>query len=273
VIVLLRWLSLTLLSTLALAQQDSWKRPFPAHKIAGNLYYVGTEDLACFLITDPDGHILINTGLADSVPLIRDSVQKLGFKFEDIRILLTMQAHFDHVAGFAEIQKLTGAKVFATEQDAPVLEDGGKSDPILGEQYRFAPVKVDRKLKNGDSIRLGSTELRVHLTPGHTKGSVTYSMNLAHNGAKYSVLIANMGSVVMPLVGNAKYPQIAEDFANSFRVQKALKPEIWVAAHASHYGMHDKYKSGSFVDPSGYRQAIERFEKLYLERLERERSR
>ena len=126
--ILFRWLLLPLLGILALAQQDSWTKPFPAHKIVGNLYYVGTEDLACFLITNPDGHILINTGLADSVPLIRDSVQKLGFKFEDIRILLTMQAHFDHVAGFAEIQKLTGARVFATEQDAPVLEDGGKSD-------------------------------------------------------------------------------------------------------------------------------------------------
>jgi metallo-beta-lactamase class B len=144
-------------------------------------------------------------------------------------------------------------------------------DRRLGEQYRFAPVKVDRKLKNGDSIRLGGTELRVHLTPGHTKGSVSYSMNVVDNGAKYSVLIANMGSVVMPLAGNAKYPQIAEDFANSFRVQRALKPDIWVAAHASHYDMQRKHKAGSFVDSEGYRQAVERFEKLYLERLERER--
>jgi metallo-beta-lactamase class B len=144
-------------------------------------------------------------------------------------------------------------------------------DRRLGEQYRFAPVKVDRKLKNGDSIRLGGTEMRFHLTPGHTRGRVSYSMNVVDNGAKYSVLIANMGSVVMPLAGNAKYPQIAEDFANSFRVQRALKPDIWVAAHASHYDMQRKHKAGSFVDSEGYRQAVERFEKLYLERLERER--
>lgn len=268
---MLRSFFLILVSMSAFAQQEGWKRPFPAHKIAGNLHYVGTEDLACFLIATPEGHILINTGLADSVALIRASVQKLGYTLEDIRILLTQQAHYDHVAALGEIQKLTGAKMHATEEDAPVLEDGGRSDPFLGEQYRFAPVKVDRKLKDGDTVRLGGAELRVHLTPGHTKGSVSYSMAVVEDGKKYSVLIANMGTVVMPLVGNSAYPRIAEDFARAFRVQKALSADIWVAAHASHYGMQEKYKAGSFVDPEGYRRAVERFEKLYLQRLAQER--
>jgi glycerophosphoryl diester phosphodiesterase len=184
-----------------------------------------------------------------------------------------MQAHFDHVAGLAEIQRLTGAKMYATEPDAPVLEDGGKSDPFLGEQYRFAPIRVDRRLKDGDTITLGGTELHAHLTPGHTKGSVTYSMRIQDGSKTYNALIANMGTVVMPLLGNSKYPDIADDFARSFRVQKALSADIWVAAHASQYRMEEKLKAGSFVDPGGYRQAVDQHEKSYLEQLARERKR
>lgn len=118
--------------TAAAAWPPEWSRPFPAHKIAGNVYYVGTEDLACYLVTDPAGHILINTGMSDSVKTIRAGVEKLGFRFSDIKVLLTMQAHFDHVAAFAGIAKLTGAQVYATEADAGIIEDGGKSDPWLG---------------------------------------------------------------------------------------------------------------------------------------------
>ncbi|MPZ20333.1 MAG: subclass B3 metallo-beta-lactamase [Luteitalea sp.] len=268
---MLHSLFLMVLTMLLPAQQESWKAPFPAHKIAGNLHYVGTEDLACFLITTPEGHILINTGLADSAEMIRESVEKLGHKLEDIEILLIMQAHFDHVAALAEIQKLTRARLFATEADAPALEDGGRSDPFLPEEYRFTRVKVDRRLRDGDIVRLGGTELEVHLTPGHSKGSVSYSMSVVENGKTYSVAIANMGSVVMPLVDNEYYPRIVEDFAQSFRVQKTLAPDIWVAAHGSQCGMREKYEAGSFVDPEGYKQAIDRFENLYLEQLARER--
>lgn len=247
----------------------SWTRPFPAHRIAGNLFYVGTEDLACFLIATPQGHILVNTGLKDSVAGIRAGIEKLGYRFSDVKILLTMQAHFDHVAGFAEIQKATGAQVFATAPDAPVLEDGGKSDPFLGEEYRFAPVKVGRRLKDGDTVELGGTVLNVHLTPGHTKGSVTYSMKVSDGNKTYSVLLANMATVVMPLAGNPKYPAIAADFERTFRVQKALSADIWVAAHASQYGMQEKLKAGSFVDPAGYRRAVEHHEARFREELAR----
>lgn len=249
----------------------SWTKPYPAHKVTSNLFYVGTEDLACFLVTTPAGHILINTGLADSTPLIRQSVEKLGYKFSDIKILLTTQAHFDHVAAFGEVQKLTGAKIYATARDAPVLEDGGISDPLVGTKYRFTPVKVERKLKDKDTVELGGTVLHVHLTPGHTKGSVSYAMAISENGRKLNVLIANMNTVVMPLVGNKYYPQIAEDFERSFRVQKALAPDIWVAAHASQYGMQKKHQAGSFVDPDGYREVVAKYEKLFREQLAKER--
>lgn len=256
----------------AFAQADpAWRKPFPAHQIAGNLYYVGTEDLACFLLTTPEGHILVNTGLADSTPVIRESMKSLGFRLEDVRILLTNQAHFDHVAAMREVQKISGAQVYATEADAPVLEDGGKSDPYLGRTYWFAPVKVSRKLKDGDVVALGGTELKVVVTPGHTMGSVTYTTTVTDGGHKRSVAIANMGTVVMPLYGNSKYPQIASDFARTFEKQKQLAPEIWVAAHASQYGMAEKHKRGSFIDPQGYKRAVERHESLFLAEMERQR--
>ncbi|MGA7235699.1 MAG: subclass B3 metallo-beta-lactamase [Bryobacteraceae bacterium] len=260
------------LCAIAFAQPNpAWKRPFPPHKIAGNLYYVGTEDLACFLFVTPAGDILVNTGLADSTPLMRESFRKLGFRLEDVKILLTMQAHYDHVAAMNEIRKITGAKVYITEPDSPVLEDGGKSDPFLGPEYRFAPVKVDRRLKDGDVVSLGGTDLKVILTPGHTRGSVSYSTTLMDGGRKRSVLLANMNTVVMPLVGNRKYPQIAEDYERAYATQRQLTPDIWVAAHASQYNMAEKMKAGSFVDPQGYHQAIEHYQALFRETLEKER--
>lgn len=246
------------------ANPPEWSRPYPAHKVAGNVYYVGTEDLGCFLVTGNAGHILINTGLANSTPLIREGVEKLGFQFKDIKILLTMQAHYDHVAAFAEVQNLTGAKVYATVADAAVLEDGGKSDPYLSaKEYNFAPVKVERKLKDGDTVKLGSTELKVHLAPGHTMGSVSYSTEVTENGKKQSLLFANMGSVVMPLYGNPKYPGIIRDFEKTFEAQRKMKPDIWVAGHGSQYGMAAKHKAGSFVDPQGYHDAVEKYAKLF----------
>jgi metallo-beta-lactamase class B len=255
---------------LASGQYDSWRRPFPAHRIADNFFYVGTEDLACFLITTPEGHILINTGLADSTPLIRTSISKLGYRLEDVKILLTMQAHFDHVAAMSEIKRLSRAKLYATEGDAAALEDGGLSDPYFANRGgRFAPVKVDRRLRDGDVVELGGTELKVISTPGHSKGSVSYLMTATDRGQKRTVAIVNIGTVVMPLIDNPKYPNIADDYKTSFARQKSLSPDIWVAAHASQYRMQEKYKNGSFVDPQGYKDAIDASEKSFRQQLAR----
>jgi metallo-beta-lactamase class B len=264
-------LSLFLCSTAAFAQRDLWEAPFPAHTIAGNLHYIGTADLACFLITTPQGHILINTGLASSFNPMRESARKLGFKLEDVKILLVSQAHFDHTEALAAIQKISGAKMFATEPDAPILNDGGKTDPSFKNGNRFPAIQVDRVLKDGEKIRLGGTELTVILTPGHSKGSVSYSMTVNDKGTQRNVLMANMGSVVLPLVNNAHYPNIVEDFEHTFRVQKALRPDIWLATHGSQYGLDAKYKAGSFVDPEGYRKAVEHYEQLFRKQLGKER--
>jgi metallo-beta-lactamase class B len=267
---MIRLIIIVIFASTLFAQREGWTKPYPAHTIAGNLHNVGTEDLACFLISTNEGHILINTGVAGSVPLIRDNMSKLGFKLEDIKILLIMQAHHDHTAGLAEIQKIAGAKMFVTEGDAAAMADGGKSDPAMPDRNVFPPVRVDRKLKDGDRIRLGGSELRVVLMLGHSRGSTGYELDVTVNGKKETVLIANMATVVMPLV-NPKYPDIVDDYRRTFARQKKLTPNIWVAAHGSQYGMVEKHRAGSFHDPGGYRKAVANYEKLFLERLAKER--
>ena len=156
----------------------AWTAPFPPFRISGNLYYVGSEGLASYLITTSDGDILINTNLESSVPLIRDSIEKLGFKFGDIKILLISHAHFDHCAGSAQIKQLTGAEYMVMDADVPVIESGGKADFHYGQSANamFPVTKVDRVLHDGDKVKLGDAELVAHLTPGHTKGCTTWTM-------------------------------------------------------------------------------------------------
>ena len=270
---------LGLFASLCPAQPEGWSRPFPGHRVIGNLYAVGTYDLGVFLITSDEGHILVNTALEDSVPLIRRNVESLGFRFEDIKILLQMQAHWDHTAALAEIKQITGAQMWATEDDAPVLEDGGFSDPHFGGRVSFRPVKVDKVIEDGEVIELGAIKLTVIDTPGHTAGSSSYSMSVRENGRDYEVVIANMGTINQgkKLVVDPTYPGVAEDFAKTFERQKAMQLDVWVAAHGSQYGLHSKYRPGqayspdTFVDPEGFLAAVERLENLYLKQLEAER--
>jgi metallo-beta-lactamase class B len=262
------------------ATNPDWTRPFPAHRVVGNVYYVGTYDLACFLITTPQGNILINTGVDGSVPMIKASVESLGFKLQDTKILLTTQAHDDHVAAMAEMKRVTGARLLATDGDAPVLEDGGKSDPLFtGPEHRFAPVKVDGRIKDGQKISLGGTDLIAYSHPGHTRGSVSYGLTIAENGKTYHVLIANIGSINPGtiLIGNKKYPQISDDYARTFREQKKLECDIFLSSHASQYNLHGKWKPGqaydpkTFVDPEGYKAAVQSAETAYQEWLAKEK--
>ena len=272
-------LFLTGLCAFSQAPADEWRTPFPAHQVIGNVYYVGTYDLACFLITTPSGNILINTGTIGSAPLIQASIESLGFKLKDTKILLTTQAHHDHVGGMADIKRLSGAKLLATDGDAPVIEDGGNSDYLFGgKDVLFPLVKVDGRIKDQQKIVLGGTELTAYLHPGHTRGSVSYGLAVVENGKTYRVLIANMGSINPGtiLIGNKKYPQIADDYARTFREQKKLECEVYLSSHASQYQMHDKWKPGqayspdTFVDPEGYKAAVARAESAYVEWLAKE---
>ena len=260
------------------AQPEGWTRPFPGHRVIGNLYAVGTYDLGVFLVTSDEGHILINTALKESTPLIRRNIESVGFRLEDVKILLTMQAHWDHTAALAAIKQATGAEMWATAGDASVLEDGGFSDPHFGGRVSFDPIEVDRIVADGEAIELGGTRLEVIESPGHTEGSVSYAMTVREGGKDYKVVIANMGTINRGkrLVVAPTYPGVADDFAKTFRRQKAMDIDVWVAAHGSQYGLHAKYKPGqpyspeTFVDPGGFLAAVERLEGLYLRQIENE---
>lgn len=270
-----------------LAQQPAapgnaeWHKPFPPFRIAGNLYWVGTWDLSSYLIVTPQGNILINTGLADSVPMILAGVENLGFKFSDIKLITATHGHYDHVAGLAEIKRLTGAKLLMEQDDAPLLESGGKTDFRFGsdESAHFEPVHVDQRLKDGDKITLGGTELTVHHHPGHTKGAVSFSLNLREGGRGYRVVIANMPSINpgVKLSGMPGFPDIAHAYARTFHDQKEMKVDIFLASHASQFRLHEKYKPGDaydpnrFVDPQGFHASVEQLEKAYLDQMANER--
>lgn len=248
--------------------------------MVGNLYYVGTFDLASYLITTTDGHILINTGVASSVPMIRSNIASIGFKFGDIKILLATHGHWDHVAGMAEIKRLTGARMMMHEGDVAILEDGGNSDfRFGGNGSSYEPVKVDRRLTAGDKIQLGGTELTVHHHPGHTRGASSFTFTTRDDQRSYRVLIVNMGSINegVKLLDTPAYPNIAQDYGRTFAAQKQLSFDVWVASHAGQFGLHEKYKPGDsydpgrFMDPEGYRTRIQRLEQLYMDQLLRER--
>jgi metallo-beta-lactamase class B len=261
---------------------DEWSRPFPPFRIVGNLYYVGTYDLACYLIATPAGNILINTGLADSARQIRSNIETLGFKFSDTKLLLATHAHFDHVSAMAEVKRLTGARLAATEAEVTLFESGGKTDFRFGEDKSawFQPVHVDEKLQDGQKVGLGGVELTVHLHPGHTKGAASYEFTEEDGGRTYRVLIANLPSINpgVRLIDNPKYPNIMGDYAHTLATLKELHPDIFLASHASQFGLHRKYQPGDnyqpirFVDPAGYRTAVEQLQAAFDAQLERERA-
>jgi metallo-beta-lactamase class B len=245
---------------------EAFNKPFPAYKVIGNVYFVGTDDLGSFLITTPEGHILINSDFDDTVPEIRASVEKLGFKFTDIKILLGSHAHGDHMDGDARVKELTGAKVMVMEQDVPAISrmtPGNKPHPI------------DRVLHDGDQVTLGGVTLVAHLTPGHTKGCTTWTLKTTENGKSYNVVI--LGSIgVNPgyvLVNNKDYPQIADDYVHSFAVLRSLPCDVFLGAHGRFYDMHAKYAKlqqggpNPFIDPAGYKAHIDLQEKNFREKL------
>lgn len=254
--------------------------PFPAHHVIANIYFVGSKGLAIYLVTTPLGHILINAGVEDSVPGIQQSVEKLGFRFEDIKILLISHAHFDHDAGAAAIRKLTLAKYMVMDADVPVVESGGKEDFFYGRMpgMLYPAAKVDRVLHDGDTVKLGGNVLTAHLTPGHTKGCTTWTMKVQEKGKSYDVVIVGSPNVNpgYKLVNNESYPHIARDYEKMFAVLRSLPCDIFLGAHGSYYDMETKYaglKSGGsspFIDPGGYKNYISEREQTFRAELSRQ---
>jgi metallo-beta-lactamase class B len=263
-------------------KNPNYVKPYAPFRVVGNLYYVGTYDLAVYLITTKQGNILVNTGINDSGPVIRENIEKLGFKYQDIKILLATHGHWDHVGAMAGIKRDTGARMMMHEGDVGLVESGGGQDYRYpeGRGTIYEPVKVDRVLKEGDKVRLGETELTVIHHPGHTKGSTSFTFTTQDAGRKYNVLIANMGSI-NPGVNVAHmpmFPQITEAYLTTLARQKKLNPEVWVASHAPQFDLYKKHNPGDpydpnrFVDPGGYQLKIAFYEKLFATALERDKA-
>jgi metallo-beta-lactamase class B len=259
-----------------------WTEPFPPFRIFGKLYYVGSKGLANYLIVTPQGNILINSDTDANVPMIKASIEKLGFKFSDTKILLISHAHWDHDAGSALVKKQTGAQYMVMDADVPVVESGGKKDFNYGNQPDtfYTPTKVDRVLHDGDEVRLGGSLLVAHLTPGHTKGCTTWTMKVTEGGKMYDVVIVGSPNVNpgYKLVNNSAYPGIAADYEKMWRVLKSLPCDFFLGAHGSYFDMEAKYarmKDGSanpFIDPDGYKKFIAQSEQAFDTELAKQKA-
>ena len=259
--------------------EQSWNQPVEPYRIMGPLYYVGASDLAIFLITTPEGHILINSGFAETVPLIRESMRKLGFRFEDVKVLLASHAHADHVAGHVLVREATGAKVMAAEGDVGVMETGGRGDFRFEGEMSWRGTPVDRVLHDGDTVVLGGMTLTARVTPGHTRGCTTWTFDLPDGGRTRKAVIVGSMSINpgVVLVTNPKFPEIADEYARSFRILRSLPVEVFLAPHVQQFGAAAKARRlgespNPFVDPDGYKGALDDWEKAYREQLARERA-
>jgi metallo-beta-lactamase class B len=255
--------------------------PFPAHHVIGNIYFVGSKSLGIYLVTTPQGHILINAGLEDSVPMIQQSVEKLGFRFSDIKILLISHAHYDHDAGATRIKELTGAQYMVMDADVPVVESGGEKDFFYSHApgMRYPATKVDRVLHDGDTVTLGDSTLTAHLTPGHTKGCTTWMMKVNEGAKSYDVVIVGSTNVNegYKLVNNEEYPQIASDYKKTFDVLRSLHCDVFLGAHGSYYDLESKYprmtgNTNPFIDPRGYKEFVEDREQAFRTGLTRQQA-
>ena len=272
--------TIVLVTTKAPAQDNDWTVPFPAFKIADNLYYVGSKGLANYLITTPEGHILINSDMEANVPLIRTSVESLGFKFSDVKILLISHAHFDHNGGSATIKKLTGAKYMVMEGDVPVVESGGKTDFQYGNDPTalYTPTTVDRTLRDGDEVKLGGVTLTARRTPGHTKGCTTWTMKVKDGSTTRNVVIVGSPNVNpgYNLINDKSYPEMAKDFEQSFATLKSLPVDYFLGAHGSYFDLERKYerwKAGAtniFIDPAGYKEYVNEREQAFRRELKKQ---
>ena len=266
------------------AQQNESDRksnmPVAPFKIIGNVYYVGASEVTSFLITTPDGHLLLDSGFAETVPQIRDNIKKLGFKLEDVKFLLNSQSHYDHSGGLAELKKLTGGKMIASEGDREALEKGDRDNFAWGDTKTYAPIKVDRTVKDAEELSLGGVKMKAVITPGHTRGCTTWTLDVTDNGRKYGVVFVCSASIPgYKLVRNEKYPNIVEDYETTFAKLKQLKPDVFLAAHGSFFdllGKAEKLRNGAnpnpFIDPVGYADYIASAEKTFRDQLAQEKA-
>ncbi|RYY42783.1 MAG: subclass B3 metallo-beta-lactamase [Chitinophagaceae bacterium] len=255
---------------------SNWVKDYAPFQIAGSLYYVGTYDLACYLIATSKGNILINTGLASSARQIEKNIERLGFKFSDTKILLTTQAHYDHMGAMAAIKAATGAAFYVNAADAAAAASGGAADYEMGKYgVTFRPVTADKQLVDGEIISLGETKLTMLNHPGHTMGSCSYLLTVTDSSRSYRVLIANMPSIITDkkFENVTAYPSISSDYAYTLKALKRIKFDLWVASHASQFDLHSKrnenavYNPAAFTDKKAFKTALADYRKSYQTKL------
>jgi metallo-beta-lactamase class B len=261
----------------------SWRAPVPPQHLVGNIYYVGAIGVSSFLITTPEGHLLLDTGFDDTVPIIQHSVEQLGFRVADIKFILSSHAHIDHVGGHALMKKLTGAQIVMSAADARTLASGGADDFIRWpkETILYAPAKADRIVADGERVVLGGVALTAHLTPGHTRGATTWTMDVADGSVTRHVVFFSSASINdgTRLTNNPLYPDLVRDFEATFATLRALPCDIFFAPHGGQFAMAQKFASlerggqeNPFVDPNGWKRLIAGAEKAFRDQLAVERA-
>jgi metallo-beta-lactamase class B len=253
-----------------------WNQPFPPFRVAGNVHYVGTNYMALFLITTPQGHILLDSGFEAKVPMLKQNIERLGFRFSDIKILLSSHAHIDHVQGHALVKRLTGARVLASRDDAAVISTGGKNEWMYGDSFAWAPCVVDGIVEDGATVALGGTTLTAHLTPGHSRGATTWTMQVSEPGVKgargdqLDVVFFPSGGVPagVRVVDNPAFPGAVDAYERSYATWRALPCDVFLGAHGEFFDLQPKWKRwqkaglggpNPFIDAAGYKVKIEQF--------------
>ena len=255
----------------------SWNQPVTPFRLIDNIYYVGASGVTSFLIVTPAGHILTDGGLAETAPLILDNIEKLGFKSADVRILLNSHAHYDHAGGLAALKHATGAQLYAHPGDAELLEAGGRGDFWFGDRFPFAPVSVDRLIRDGEVIRLGGTALTIQHTPGHTRGCTSWTTTVSSGNRTANVVFICSTSILdYRFVTDPSYPDIAGDFERTFHRLESLPCDVLLSAHAGFFDLHGKRvkqqgaRANPFVDPALCRRFITAQKKAFQEALARQ---
>ncbi|HYC61796.1 MAG TPA: subclass B3 metallo-beta-lactamase [Thermoanaerobaculia bacterium] len=257
-----------LLAGAAHAQKDpvsrAWNEPVPPFRIAGNLYYIGAKDITSYLITTPKGHIVLDGGFEETAPQIRANIEKLGFRVNDVRILIGSHAHYDHAGGLAELKRVTGAKFIASTLEAPAYAAGGKDDPQFGDRFLFPPIVADRQIVDGEQVTLGDVTLTPRITAGHTRGCTTWTMNDA------VFLCSPTVPSSYKLVDNPRYPNVIDDYRRQFATLRSLRPKIFLASHGNFFDLQEKRRTGVFVDPEGYHEFVAAAEKRFEDEVARQ---
>lgn len=255
-----------------------WNRRVRPFRIIGNIYYVGASGVSSFLITTPKGHILLDSGFAETVPLITEGVKQLGFKIEDVKILINSHAHYDHAAGLAELKRLTGGQLILSEPDASLVANGGKGDFQWGDTLTYEPAKADHILQDEERVELGGVTMLARVTPGHTMGCTTWLTRVTDDGKEYDVVF--VGSTTAPnytLVDNPRYPNIVKDFEYTFRLLRSLPCDVFLGPHGTFFNLEEKaerlargQKPNPFIEDNSYRMFLDRTEKSFLELLSKQ---